>query len=296
MPPRVMLALLVSILIWGSTWTAIRYQLGVTQPGWSIGFRFAIAAAAMALYAVARGLSLRIRRDDLPLLAAIGISQFLLNFQFIYHAEALITSGLVAMIFALLIVPNAIFGRIFLGQRVSGAFVAGVLLAAAGMVLLFHHEIASAAAGGGRAALGILLVCAGTLSASVGNVLQATARAHRLPWTALLTWSMALGAAASMMLALAGSGWPALDARPEYWIATAYLGLFGSAITFPVYLYAIRMIGPARAAYASVLVPIVAMAFSTMLEGYRWTPAAAAGAALALAGMVFALRGRASRG
>jgi drug/metabolite transporter (DMT)-like permease len=51
----------------------------------------------------------------------------------------------------------------------------------------------------------------------------------------------------------------------------------------------VRKIGPAKAAYSSVLIPIIAMGFSTWLEGYRWTPLAAAGAVLALAGMVGAL-------
>jgi drug/metabolite transporter (DMT)-like permease len=99
-----------------------------------------------------------------------------------------------------------------------------------------------------------------------------------------------------MAVALAGSGWPELDFRPAYWLAVVYLALFGSAITFPLYLYVMRAIGPARAAYSSVMVPIVAMGFSTLLEDYRWTPVAAAGAVLALGGMLFALRGKAATG
>lgn len=294
--PRIFIALLVSVLIWGSTWTAIRYQLGVTQPGWSIGFRFSIAALAIAAYARWLGMSLRIRRGDVPLIAMIGLTQFMLNFLLFYHAEGLITSGLVAMIFSLLIVPNAILGRILLGHRVNGAFMLGAALAGIGMAMLFRHEIASAAAGGGSAALGIGLSLCATLSASVGNVLQSSPRVRHLPWAALLVWAMGLAAAANMALALVGSGWPQLDYRPSYWVAILYLALFGSAITFPVYLYVMRSIGPARAAYSSVMVPIVAMGFSTLLEAYRWTPIAAAGAVLAVSGMLFALRGKAATG
>jgi drug/metabolite transporter (DMT)-like permease len=57
----------------------------------------------------------------------------------------------------------------------------------------------------------------------------------------------------------------------------------------------IRRIGPAKTAYSSVAVPIIAMGFSTWLEDYRWTPLAVAGAVLALGGMAAALSRNRSR-
>lgn len=292
---RVAFIFAVIVLIWGSTWTAIRFQLGVEAPGWSIAWRFSIAALAMAVYGRATGVSLKLDRADLPLLLAIAVSQFSLNFLFIYNAERFITSGLVAMIFALLIVPNALLGSLFLKQRVGPAFLFGTLLAMAGMALLFRHEVAAAVTGGGRSVLlGIALALLGTLSASVGNLLQASQRAAHLQAPQLLFWSMALGALFNMAVGLAMSGPPAIDPRPEYWAATLWLGIAGSAVTFPLYLEVMRSIGPARAAYSSVLVPIVAMLFSTLFEGYRWSGIAVAGALLAAIGLVVALRGRAA--
>lgn len=291
--PRILFGFCLTILIWGSTWTAIRYQLGVTDPAWSIAFRFGGAAIFIALYAAARGMSLRIRAGDLPLIVMIGLVQFVLNFLFIYHAEHLIASGLVAMIFALLIIPNAAFGRIFLGHRVGRGFIAGTVLACAGMALLFKDEIEAAGRADG-VLLGVGLTLAGMLSASIGNVLQAGPRTRHMPWAALLVWAMGSGAVLDASAALLLSGWPQLDTRPEYWLATLYLALFGSAVTFPIYLSVMRAIGPARAAYSSVIVPIVAMLLSTLLEGYRWTPWAIAGSAVALAGLVIALRGKAA--
>lgn len=291
---RALSLLLLAILIWGSTWTAIRYQLGVTDPGWSVAFRFLIATLAIGAYARWEGVSLGIGAADLPLLAAVGLMQFTLNFLLIYHAEAYVTSGLVAMIFALLIIPNAVLGRLFLGHRFGAGFIFGSLLAMAGMALLFRQEITAATAGGGRAALGIGLSLLAMLSASAGNLLQSSGRAARLPGASLLFWGMGFGALINIVLALILSGAPVIDPRPSYWLSTLYLALFGSAITFPVYLSLMRQIGPARAAYTSVLIPIVAMLFSTVLENYHWGPSAIAGSVLALAGLVFALRGKAA--
>jgi drug/metabolite transporter (DMT)-like permease len=60
-------------------------------------------------------------------------------------------------------------------------------------------------------------------------------------------------------------------------------------VTFSLYYPVVRKVGPAKTAYSSVLVPIIAMGFSTWLEDYRWTPLTIAGALLALAGMAAAL-------
>lgn len=292
LPGRVVLAFLVSTLIWGSTWTAIRYQLGTVDPSWSIAFRFVIACAALGAYARWSGVPLRLSRADLPVAAALGFTQFMLNFVFVYRAEAYITSGLVAMIFALLIIPNAVLGRLLLGHRVGRNFIVGSALAIGGMALLFHKEVADAAAGGGAAMTGIGLTLAGVVAASFGNMIQASPRAHALSWAGLLVWAMGFGALFNALLALATHGLPVFDPRPEYWLALLFLGLFGSALTFPIYMFVLRRIGPAKAAYSSVLIPIVAMIFSTLLEGYRWTPSAVAGSALALAGLFVALKTR----
>ena len=68
-----------------------------------------------------------------------------------------------------------------------------------------------------------------------------------------------------------------------------YLALFASVLNFSLYYPVVRKIGPGKAAYSSVLVPIIAMGFSTWLEDYRWTAMTIAGALLALGGMILAL-------
>jgi drug/metabolite transporter (DMT)-like permease len=110
---------------------------------------------------------------------------------------------------------------------------------------------------------------------------------------ALLAWSMAAGALIDAIIAFAMSGPPVFDPRPGYWLGLLYLALLASVLTFSLYYPVVRKIGPAKAAYSSVIVPIIAMGFSTWLENYRWTPLAIVGALLALGGMAGALsRGR----
>ncbi len=292
LPARVILPLAICTLIWGSTWTAIRYQLGVVDHNWSIAYRFGIAALTM--YALARhyGAPIRIRRDELGLVTGVAVMQFLLNFIFIYAAEGYITSGLVAMVFALLVVPNTVLGWLFMGLKVGRSFIIGIVLAVPGMALLFQPQLGAVGGSDSRILLGVALTLGAVISASIGNLLQATKRAGAMHWATLLFWAMGLAALFNALLAVALTGAPQWDPRPSYWIATVYLGLLGTALSFPVYLMVIRLIGPARAAYSGILIPIVAMGFSTILEGYRWTPEAIAGSILAVIGLYFALSAR----
>lgn len=275
--------------IWGSTWIVIRGQLGLVPPQWSVAYRFVIAAAAMALIAAVRGDSLRLGRKGLIAAAFLGLTQFCINFNAVYLAERHITSGVVATVFALLLIPSSLLAWAFLGQRPTQRFVWSSLVAVSGIILLFVHELREHAASAGQIVAGIGLTLFGMVGASIANVVQARPEVRRFPLFGLLAWSMAAGAIIDGLFALAITGPPVFDPRLTYWAGLAYLAIPASVLTFSLYYPVVRKIGPAKAAYSSVLVPIIAMGFSTWLEGYRWTFLTVAGAALALGGMLGAL-------
>ena len=279
-------------LIWGSTWIVIRDQIAVVPAGWSVTYRFVVAGVAMAAWAGVRRESFRIGADGLAFAAAIGLFQFCLNFNFVYRAEAFVTSGLVAVVFAMLLVPNALLARVFLGQRMGRQLLLGSGIAMAGVALLFVQEARSDPYGPGTALTGIGWTLAAILSASAANVLQATERAKRTPMAATLAVAMLLGAAADACVAWTLSGPPVVEHRWGYWAGIVYLGVFASAIAFPLYFRVLRTIGPAKAAYSSVIVPVIAMLLSTLFEDYRWSLLAVGGALLAGAGLVVALSAR----
>ena len=279
--------------IWGSTWIVIRDQLGTVPPQWSVAYRFIIAATAMALVATWKGESLKLGRGAVLAAIFLGFAQFCVNFNAVYLAERHITSGVVATIFALLLIPSSLMAWAFLGHRPSGRFVWSSLVAITGIGLLFVHEFQQHSARASEIGVGIALTLVGMIGASAANVFQAREEVRRFPLFSMLAWSMAAGAAMNVAIAFAMTGPPVFDSRPGYWFGVLYLALPASVLTFSLYYPVVRKIGPAKAAYSSVLVPIIAMGFSTALEGYRWTPVAVAGAVLALGGMVGALtRGR----
>jgi drug/metabolite transporter (DMT)-like permease len=285
----VTLPFIVFTLIWGSTWIVIRGQLGTVPPQWSVTYRFVVAAIAMAAVAKWKGETLKIGRKGLIAAAFLGFTQFCINFNAVYLAERHITSGVVATVFALLLIPASLLAWVLLGHRPSRRFAWSSLVAVSGIVLLFVHEIREHPADSRQVVTGIGLTLLGMLGAAIANVVQARPEIRRFPLMSLLAWSMAAGALIDGLIAFVLTGPPVFDPRPVYWLGVAYLALFASVLTFSLYYPVVRRIGPAKAAYSSVLVPIIAMGFSTWVEHYRWTPTTIAGAVLALGGMAAAL-------
>lgn len=289
--PRIVAPFVLVALIWGSTWYVITGQIGDVPAAWSVTWRFVLACPAMFVVALLMRRSLRIGRDGHILAIGIGLFQFCANFGFVYRAELHLTSGVVAVMFGMLIVPNALLGRVLLGQKVTVHFFLGSAVAMAGIALLLVHE-AQLARLSGNISLGIWLTIGGIMAASIANVIQAGKVGRMLPMPSLLAWSMLYGVIFDFILAWVTAGPPVLPADPQYWAGTVWLAFAGSVVTFPLYYQIVREIGPGRAAYNGVLVITVAMLISTFIEGYEWSLLAAGGAILALLGMVLALRAR----
>ena len=282
-------------IIWGGTWIIIRDQIGTVPAQWSITYRFLIAAVAMAGLAKWRREKLGLPRRGIIIAGALGFFQFVVNFNAVYMAEQHITSGLVATVFALLLIPNSLLGWAFLGQKLTRRFLWSSAVAVCGIAMLFVHELQAHPGQTDAILLGIGMTLVGMMGASVANVFQARDEVRRYPLFTIIAWAMALGALMDGLIALAFTGPPVFEARAGYWIGLLYLALFASALAFSLYLPVIRKIGPGKAAYSSALVPIIAMGFSTWLEDYRWTVLTISGALLAIGGMVAALTRSRSR-
>lgn len=290
--PRVWIPFLVVSLIWGSTWLVIRDQLGTVPASWSVAYRFIVAAIGMVILAVATRQPLKIDRQMVGLTMLLGLLQFSMNFNFVYAAEHHITSGLVAVMFALLIVPNALLAKYWLGRPIGGAFMLGSAIATFGVALLMLQEYRAAPVGGTEVLLGLSLAFCSVCTASVSNVLQVTPKVARYPTITILAWAMFWGSLFDAAFAFVMHGPPVIDTRPGYIGGVLYLGIIGSVVAFPLYFRLIRDIGPGKAAYTSVFVPVVAMTLSTIFEGYVWSTLALAGGLLAMLGLVVAMQAR----
>jgi drug/metabolite transporter (DMT)-like permease len=291
----VVIPFIIFTAIWGGTWIVIRGQIGTVPPQWSVAYRFIIAAATMVLIARARREQLSVPRRYWRGLAVLGFAQFSVNFNAVYLAERFITSGVVATMFALLLIPSSLLAWFMLKQTPARQFLIGSIVAVPGIVLLLAHELGQSRASLDSVLAGAALTMVGMLGASFANVYQARDHLRELPLATMLAWSMTAGALIDSAIALALTGAPRMDWSPAYWAGLLYLALAASCLAFLLYYPVVRTIGPAKAAYSSMMVPIIAMTLSTAFEGYDWTLTSIVGATLALGGMAIAIRRNRSR-
>ncbi len=271
------------VLIWGSTWAAIPYQLGVVAAEVSVGYRFGIAALGLYLYAVVSRRRLRLPAKTYPMVFLQGTLLFSINYFFVYYGTAYITSGLVAVLFSSIVLMNTVFERLFFKTSVDGRLLLAAAVGITVITMIFWPEI-SAMSIADETIRGIIMVIIATAIASLGNMAAVVNTRRDLPVVAVNAHGMAF--AALLALAIAAALGREFDflITPGYVLSLLYLAIFGSAVAFGCYLALIRGIGSARAAYSSVLFPVVALAMSTLLEDYRWTPIAATGIVFTLVG------------
>ncbi|MEM5384351.1 EamA family transporter [Paraburkholderia phymatum] len=277
----------VTVLIWGTTWIAIKWQLGVVPAPVSIACRFWLAA--IVLFALLK----LMRRPVWPpraawrFLAAQGLALFCVNFLCFYYAESVVPSGLVAVVFSTAPLLNALNGRLFMGRPLQPTAIVGAVLGLAGIVCLSLQQMAGHL-GDHAAWLGLAVAFAGTMCFSAGNLLSSRMQSMGLHPIVTNSWAMLIGAGVLTLGSLA-AGLPfALETDAQYLGALVYLAVPGSVIGFTAYLMLVGRIGPERAAYCTVLFPFVALAVSTVFEGYRWSALAVIGLVLVVAGNLVA--------
>jgi drug/metabolite transporter (DMT)-like permease len=280
---------LTATLIWGSTWLAIKYQLGTVAPQISVAYRFAAAAALLIVWCLATRRSLRFTGRDHGFLALQGATFFGFNYVAIYLAEQYVTSGLLAVLFSTIVFMNPIGMRLVYRTPLTARMSFAAALGVAGVALLFLPDLA-AAQSDNDAGRGIAYGLAGTLLASVGNTTAVRNQRHGIPIFPGTAWAMLYGSiAVAIAVSFQGIAWT-FDPRPAYALSFAYLVLAGSIAAFGAYLTLLKKIGAGPSAFIGVATPVIAMTLSSFLEDYRWTAAAALGVALAVAGNVIALR------
>jgi len=274
---------------WGFTWLAQHYQVGVVAPEVSVLWRFVIAAPCMLLIAVIRGEQLRFPLRDHLWLALLGLTLFCTNFALFYYAAQWVTSGLLSVVFALASIINIFLGAALFGTPIDRRTVIGAVLGVGGLAAMFYPQLASTDLNS-QMLIGIVLSVAGTFSFCFGNMISARLQRRRMPIFATTGIGMIYGACfLALLAALRGNAF-IIEPTARYAISLLYLGLIGSVLAFTCYLTLLGRIGADRAAYATVMFPVVALAVSTAFEGYRWTVPAVLGVVAVLAGIVLALR------
>jgi drug/metabolite transporter (DMT)-like permease len=285
----ILLLYLLTVLIWGSTWLGIKFQLGTVDPLASVVYRFSLAAGLLLLYCLVTRRRMRFSLAQHGFILLQGACLFALNYWLFYVAELYLTSGVVAVTFSTMVLWNPLLGRWLLGTPLRPVVLAGAGLGIVGIGLVFWPELTTLDLSD-TGLRGLLLSLAATVLASLGNILSARNQKSGLPVIQTNAFGMTYGALIMLVVALVLEVPLSFDPRPAYVISLLYLAIFGSIVAFGAYLTLLGKIGADKAAYATLLFPIVALVLSTIWEDYHWAPAAVTGVSLIIVGNFIALR------
>ena len=280
---------IVTVLIWGSTWLAIEFQLGVVEPEVSIVYRYAMASAVLFIWCKIRRLSLAFNVKDHLFFVLLGLLLFSVNYILAYRAQIYITSALAAIAFSTMLWINIVLSRIIFGTRATGRVLLGAALGIIGIVVLFAPQITEISLSDG-VFFGSLLALLGALTASFGNMVSQAAQKRALPVIETNTWSMFYGGVLTGIVALVSGHEFNFDGTFTYIASLTYLAVFGSVVAFGAYLTLLGRIGAHKAGYATVMFPVIALLLSIAFEGLRPDLAIIIGATLVLLGNSLVLK------
>ncbi len=279
----------VTVLIWGSSWLAIKYQLGSVDPMVSVAYRFLLASAISWLYCRFSGRLMRYSLRDHGFMFLQGASLFALNYWLFYLSELTLTSGLAAVIFSTIVVMNMMNGVLFLKNRLELRVVLGAGIGLFGIILVFWSEVTDFESGSENL-FAVSLAVLATLLASLGNIASARNQRKGIPVVQANTFGMTYGTLLMLVLSGATGREFTFEVTLPYVSSLVFLSVFASIIAFWTYLTLLGRVGVERAAYATLFFPLVALGFSTVFEDYQWTASAGIGILLILAGNLLILK------
>ncbi len=286
---KILALYILTVLIWGSTWLAIKFQLGVVDPMVSVAYRFFLASIAAFVVCAVMGLPLTIARRHHVFLVAQGLLVFGVNYWLIYISEIQLTSGLVAVIFSTIVITNMINSRLIFRSTIHGLAVFGSVIGLFGVVLLFWPEISVLSLRDQNFSAVLICLLAVYIS-SLGNMVMARNQLHKLPVLQVNAYGMLYGSLGLALIVLFRGeefGW---DTSVSFNLSLFYLSVFGSIVAFWSYTSLIREIGVERAGYSALIIPVVALLISTVVENYQWTMLALVGLILILLGNYLVMR------
>ncbi|MCI2284813.1 EamA family transporter [Colwellia sp. MSW7] len=279
---------LLTVLIWGSTWIAINYQLGDVAPEASVSYRFLLAAIILFVFVKVKHLPMLFSLKQHALFAAFGVCLFGMNYLLLYNAQQHINSALSCIAFSTLMLMNIINAKVFFKTHITKQVYFGGAFGLFGIVTLFWPQLTDVHLGTATF-LGLGLCLLGTFSASMGNMLSIKNQKNHIPIVQANAWGMLYGAIFTSLAVVVQGKQFTFSFEPAYLTSLVYLSLFGSVIAFGCYLSLMTRIGSHKTSYANIIFPAIAVLISTVVEGFAWSEYTVIGLSFVLLGNIVVL-------
>jgi len=256
-------------LLWGSSWFAIKFQLGIVPESVSLTWRFFLASFIIFVFCLTFKKKLRLPFYEIKHIAIQGVLLFSLNYFFIYWGTNFVTSGLVAILFSTVSVFVIFNGFFFFKKPIRTNVLIGSLIGVIGLIFIFQIEFTKNI-NPKELIKGIILILIGTYFASLGMLYSGLNQEKKIPLIQSNAYGMFFGASLMLIVAIFSNSKIIIDTNFSYMSSLLFLAFFGSVLGFGSYLTLLGKIGADKASYVNILTPVIALTLSTLFENYIW--------------------------
>ena len=260
---------LITLFCWSPTWYLIKFQLGYVDPLVSVFYRFIIAAIIIFIYLVIKNKNLKFSINHHFWFLFFGTCLYSINYVFFYLSNTYLISAFPAIVFSTVVIMNILGETFYFKKKPSLKTLIGATIGMIGIIIIFNDEIFNFSLSEGTH-VGLFLALIGTFCASTGNMVHQRNLNNNFPPIQTIAYAMLYGSLVTLFVTQIRGAELLFENSVSYISSLLYLSIFGSIFAFVSYLKLLEKVGPGRAGYVGVVMPVLALMISTIFEKLEW--------------------------
>jgi drug/metabolite transporter (DMT)-like permease len=260
---------LITLFCWSPTWYLIKFQLGYVDPLISVFYRFLIAAIIIFIYIISKKKKMKFSVNYHLWFLFFGTCLYSINYVFFYLSNTYLISAFPAVVFSTVVIMNILGETFYFKKKPSYKTLIGAAIGMVGIIIIFNNEIFNFNLEKGTH-IGLFLALIGTFSASTGNMVHQRNLNNNFPPLQTIAYAMLYGSLVTLLITQVRGAELLFEYSFSYISSLFYLSIFGSIFAFISYLKLLEKVGPGRAGYVGVVMPVLALIISTVFERLEW--------------------------
>ena len=258
-----------TLFCWSPTWYLIKFQLGYVDPLVSVFYRFVAASLIIFVYLIIKRKSLKFSFNHHIWFLFFGTCLYSVNYVFFYTSNTYLVSAFPAIVFSTVVIMNIIGEWFYFKKKPTIKTLIGAAIGMVGIIIIFNKEIFNFSLSNGKH-IGLFLALLGTFCASTGNMVHQRNLNNNFPLIQTIAFAMLYGSLITLLITQFNNTELLFEFTFKYIASLAYLSVFGSIFAFIFYLKLLEKVGPGRAGYVGVVMPVIALLISTIFENLEW--------------------------
>jgi|TARA_B110000259_G_scaffold106118_1_gene121733 drug/metabolite transporter (DMT)-like permease len=258
-----------TLFCWSPTWYLIKFQLGYVDPLVSVFYRFVSASLIIFVYLIIKRKSLKFSFNRHIWFLFFGTCLYSVNYVFFYTSNTYLVSAFPAIVFSTVVIMNILGEWFYFKKRPTVNTLIGATIGMIGIIIIFNEEIFNFSFNNGTH-IGLFLALLGTFCASTGNMVHQRNLNNNFPLIQTIAFAMLYGSLITLLITQLNNTELLFEFTFRYIASLAYLSVFGSIFAFIFYLKLLEKVGPGRAGYVGVVMPVIALLISTIFENLKW--------------------------